>query len=67
MVMKNILISTLITILVFNLTYFAVAFCEAELNFKLWDVDSRVLCMFSAIFVSAFFTSMYVLNKENKI
>ena len=62
--MKNILISNLITILVFNLTYFVVAFCEAELNFKLWDVGSRVLCMFSAVSFSVIFTSMYVFNKE---
>ena len=65
--MKNILISTLITILCFNLTYFVVAFCEAEINFKLWDVGSRVLCMFFAISVSAIFTSMYFFKKEEKI
>lgn len=65
--MKNILISTLITILCFNLTYFVVAFCEAEINFKLWDVGSRVLCMFFAISVSAIFTSMYFFKKEEKL
>lgn len=65
--MKNILISTLITILVFNLTYFVVAFCEAELNFKLWDVGSRVVCMFLAISFSAIFATVYVFNKENKL
>lgn len=65
--MKNILISILITILVFNLSYFVVAFCEAELNFKLWDVSSRVLCMFSAVSFSAIFTTVYVFNKENKL
>lgn len=62
--MKNILISTLITILCFIMTYFVVAFCEAEINFKLWDVDSRVLCMFFAISVSAIFISKYILNKK---
>lgn len=65
--MKNILISTLITILCFTLTYFVVAFCEAEINFKLWDVGSRVLCMFFAISVSAIFTSIYFFNKEKKL
>ena len=65
--MKNILISTLITILCFTLTYFVVAFCEAEINFKLWDVGSRVLCMFFAISVSAIFIPMYFFNKEWKI
>ena len=65
--MKNILISTLITILCFNLTYLVVAFCEAEINFKLWDVGSRVVCMFLAIFVSAIFTSMYFFTKEEKL
>ena len=64
--MKKILISTLITILCFNLTYFVVAFCEAELNFKLWDVGSRVLCMFFAISCSAIFISMYFFNKDGK-
>lgn len=62
--MKNILIATLITILVFNFTYFVVAFCEAELNFKLWDVGSRVLCMFSAVSFLVIFVTMYVFNKE---
>lgn len=65
--MKNILVSTLITILCFNLIYFAVAFCEAELDFKLWDVGSRVLCMFSAVSCSAIFTSIYFFNKEGKL
>ena len=65
--MKNILISTLITILCFSLTYFVVAFCEAEINFKLWDVGSRVVCMFLAIFVSVIFTSMYFFKKDGKI
>lgn len=65
--MKNILISTLITILCFTLTYFVVAFCEAEIDFKLWDVESRVLCIFSVVSLSAFFTSTYVLNKEGKL
>ena len=65
--MKKILISTFISMLCFNLSYFVVAFCEAEINFKLWDVESRVLCMFSAVSVSAIFTRMYVLNKEQKL
>lgn len=65
--MKNILISALITILCFILTFFAVAFCEAELNFKLWDADSRVLCIVFTITFSALFTSIYFFNKEWKI
>lgn len=62
--MKNILISTLITILCFSLTYFAVAFCEAEINFKLWDAGSRCLCMLFAISSSFLFTCMYFFDKE---
>ena len=65
--MKNILISTLITILCFSWAYLVFAFCEAELNFKLWGVESRVLCMFSVISSSAIFISMYVLKKGKKI
>lgn len=65
--MKNILISTLITMLCFNLTYFVVAFCEAEINFKLWDAGSRVLCMLFAISSSALSTHMYFFNKEKKL
>ena len=65
--MKNILISTLIAMLCFSLTYFVVAFCEAEINFKLWDVGSRVVCMFLAISVSAIFTSMYFCAKYVKL
>jgi hypothetical protein len=65
--MKNILISTLITMLCFILTYFVVAFCEAEINFKLWDAGSRVLCMLFAISCSALFTRMYFLNEEGKL
>lgn len=62
--MKNILITTLLTVLCFNLTYFVVAFCEAELDFKLWDVGSRILCMFFAVSFSVIFVTMYVFNKE---
>lgn len=65
--MKNILISTLITILCFSLTYFVFAFCEAEINFKLWGVESRVLCMFLVVSISAFFINMYFLKKNNKL
>jgi hypothetical protein len=64
--MKNILISTLITMLCFSLTYFVIAFCEAEINFKLWDVGSRVLCMLFAVTISAIFIPMYFFNKEAK-
>jgi hypothetical protein len=62
--MKNILISTLITMLCFNLTYFAVAFCEAEINFKLWDAGSRVLCMLFAVTISAIFIPMYFFERR---
>lgn len=65
--MKNILISTLITILCFNLIYFVIAFCEAEINFKLWDVGSRVLCMLFAVTISAIFIPMYFFSKEGKL
>lgn len=65
--MKNILISTLITMLCFTLAYFVFAFCEAEINFKLWDVGSRVLCMFFAVSFSAIFIGIYYSNKEGKI
>lgn len=65
--MKNILISTLITMLCFSLTYLVVAFCEAEINFKLWDVGSRVLCMFMALSFSCLFIGVYFSNKENKL
>ena len=65
--MKNILISTFITILCFNLTYFVVAFCEAEINFKLWDAGSRVLCMLFAISSSTLFACIYFFNKEGKL
>lgn len=65
--MKNILISTLITMLCFSFTYFVVAFCEAEINFKLWDVGSRVVCMFLAISVSAIFVNIYLFKKDEKI
>lgn len=62
--MKNILISTLITMLCFSLTYLVFAFCEAEIDFKLWDVGSRVLCMFSVVSCSAIFIGIYYSNKE---
>lgn len=65
--MKNILISTLIAISCFNLAYFVIAFCEAEINFKLWDAGSRVLCMLFAISSSALFISTYFFNKEEKL
>lgn len=65
--MKNILISTLIAILVFTLTYFVVAFCESEINFKLWGVESRVLCMLIAVTISAIFIAMYFFTKEEKL
>lgn len=65
--MKNILISTLITMLCFSFTYFVVAFCEAEINFKLWDIGSRVVCMFLAISVSAIFVNIYFFKKDEKI
>ena len=65
--MKNILISTLITMLCFSLTYFVVAFCEAEINFKLWDVGSRVVCMFLATSVSSIFVNIYLFKKDEKI
>ena len=65
--MKNILISTLITMLCFSFTYFVVAFCEAEINFKLWDVGSRVVCMFLAISVSVIFVNIYFFKKDEKI
>lgn len=65
--MKNILISTLITMLCFTLAYFVFAFCEAEINFKLWNVGSRVLCMFFAVSFSAIFTCIYFFYKEVKL